>query len=48
VVVEPALSIVDVFLVEDLADALRDAALDLIFDLGREDRLADILRRDKA
>jgi hypothetical protein len=47
-VVEPAIAIVDVFLVERPADALRDAALDLALDIGGVDRLADILRCDKA
>jgi len=47
-VVEPAIAIVDVFLVERPADAPRDAALDLALDIGVVDRLADILRCDKA
>ena len=40
--------IVEVRLVQRPPDALRDPALDLPLDIGGVDRLADILRRDKA
>src|SRR3974390_1699451 len=39
--------IVDVFLVERPADALRNAALDLPFDITRVDRPTDVLRGDE-
>jgi len=47
-VFEAPLLVVDVFLVERPADALRDPALDLPLDIGGVDRLADVLGRDKA
>ncbi len=46
--VEPAIPVIDVFLVQGPADALRDAALDLAFDIGGVDRAANILRGDNA
>ena len=39
--------VVDVFLVQRPADALRNAALDLPLDIARVDRTADILRGDE-
>ena len=41
------LRVVDVFLVERPADALRDAALDLPLDIARVDGTADVLRGDE-
>src|SRR5205807_2124267 len=47
-VIEAALGVVDVFLVERPADALDDAALDLTLDIARVDRGADVLGGDEA
>ena len=47
-VLELALGVVDVLLVQRPADALHGAALELALDIGRMDRRADILRRGVA
>jgi hypothetical protein len=47
-IIEPALRVVDLLFVERPADALRNAAPDLAFDIGRMDRAANTLRRGVA
>src|SRR3546814_2558437 len=47
-IIEPAVLVVDVSLIERPADALRHAALDLTLDIVRVDSPADILNRGVA
>jgi hypothetical protein len=47
-VIEPAVLVVYVLLVQRTADPLHHPALDLALDIGGVDRFADILGRDKA
>ena len=47
-ILELALGVVDVLLVQRPADALHGAALELALDVGRMDRRADVLRRGVA